>query len=133
YRVFDTQQGQPMAVETVREAYATNLTALHVVEKRLERQVEAGLRIGSHPHIVQTHDLLRDDRNVPFLVLEFMPGGPLVDHMRRGPSSLSDALRIATDAARGLAAAHQVGLVHRDITPAHIFVTAEGRAKVGRF
>jgi serine/threonine protein kinase len=133
FKAFDPQLNRPIAVETLGQQYSGDPAATQVIEKRFNREIEAGARVGNHPHLVQVYDLLHDERHLPYLLLEFMPGGSVADRLAYGPLPPPDALRIAADAARGLEAAHSVGLVHRDINPAHLFLTAEGRAKVGAF
>ena len=132
-KAFDPQLNRPIAVETLGQQYLSDPAATQMIEKRFNREIEAGARVGNHPHLVQVYDLVHDERHLPYLLLEFMPGGSVADRLAYGPLPPSDALRIAADAARGLEAAHSVGLVHRDINPAHLFLTTEGRAKVGGF
>ena len=133
YKAFDPQLNRPIAVETLAQRYLGDPSAMQVIEKRFNREIEAGARVGNHPHLVQVYDLVHDERQLPYLLLEYVPGGTVADRLAYGPLPPPDALRIAADAARGLEAAHSVGLVHRDINPAVIFLTADGRAKVGGF
>ncbi len=130
---FDPQSNVPVSIETLRLALVSDPAARSAVDQRLNRQREAGSRVGNHPHLVAIFDLLYDAAAIPFLIREFLPGGTLAERMTYGPLPLIDALHITADSARGLQAAHNVGLVHRDVTPAHIYFTADGRAKVGGF
>ncbi len=133
YKAFDPQLNRPIAVETLEPRYIGDPAAMHGIEKRFNREIEAGARVGNHPHLVQVYDLLHDERHLPYLLLEYVPGGSVADRLAYGPLPVPDALRIAADAARGLEAAQSVGLVHRDIAPAHIYLMTDGRAKVGDF
>src|SRR5262249_19750115 len=64
-----------------------------------------------------------DDGPVPYLVMEFVDGCTLEARLRRsGPLEVKEVLRIGTQAASGLAAAHRQGLVHRDVKPANILL-----------
>ena len=64
---------------------------------------------------------------------ERTPRDPLGERIARGALPLADTLRLTTEIARGLHAAHESGLVHRDVKPANIFLTASEQAKVGDF
>jgi hypothetical protein len=96
-----------------------------------EAQSAAALQ---HENVVAIHavDLLD---NMPFLVLEYVPGESLADRFsREGKLPLDEVVRLGTQVARGLAAAHAKGLVHRDIKPANILlVEVTGRAKIADF
>ncbi|HYN44000.1 MAG TPA: serine/threonine-protein kinase, partial [Thermoanaerobaculia bacterium] len=83
----------------------------------------------SHPNIVTVHDVSLDS-NPPFLVLELVPGRTLAELLSAGPLPVPRALDLAAQIAAGLAAAHEAGLVHRDVKPANVLVTREGHAKV---
>ncbi len=130
---FDPQQNRTVTIETLRFALLSDPAARSALDERSSRQMEAGSRVGNHPHLVAVYDLLRDAAAIPYLIREFLPGGSLTERLRSGPLPFPEALRITADCARGLQAAHNVGLVHRDVTPAHIFFTATGQAKVGGF
>lgn len=83
-----------------------------------------------HPHLVAAFDAGRDGR-VHYLVTEYIPGTDLRRLVRtNGPLSMHQAAGIIMQAARGLAYAHQRGLVHRDVKPGNILVTPKGVAKV---
>jgi len=130
---FDPQANTPVTIETLRLALVSDPAARSALDERLSRQFEAGSRVGNHPHLVAVFDLVHDAAAIPFLIREFLPGGTLAERMNAGPLPLTDALHITADSARGLQAAHNVGLVHRDVNPAHIYFAADGRAKVGGF
>lgn len=86
----------------------------------------------SHPHIVAVHDIEEVAGEV-VLVLEHVPGGSLAERLRGGQVPLPDALRVADDVLAGLEAAHARGIVHRDVKPSNILLTADGRAKLADF
>src|SRR6185503_11400995 len=68
-----------------------------------------------------------------FIAMEFVEGETLRARLKRGPLELDEVIRIGTDVADALDAAHVVGLIHRDIKPANILLTRSGRAKVADF
>ena len=84
----------------------------------------------SHPNIVAILDA-EIERDVPFIVEEYLDGEDLDETIRRGgPRSLQEKLRILDGVAAGLAHAHANGVVHRDIKPANIRVLTEGTPKI---
>jgi serine/threonine protein kinase len=89
---------------------------------RFEQEARTASRIG-HPSIVEVVDFARlPDGNV-FLAMELLSGQSLEDWMA-GTGRLVQALRWMADVARGLHAAHEAGVVHRDVKPANIFLQA---------
>jgi serine/threonine-protein kinase len=97
---------------------------------RYAREAEAAGRL-RHPNIVALHDA---DPTRGMFVLELMPGGTLAERVAaQGPLSLAHARRLALDVLAALGAAHERGIVHRDVKPANIFFDAAGNAKLGDF
>ncbi len=133
-KAFDTRLKRLVAIKTLRRtSYASDPDQFRALEERFAREAEAGSRMGSHPNLVGVHDLLLDAERTQYLVLEYVAGGTLGERIARGALPLSDTLRLTTEIARGLHAAHESGLVHRDVKPANIFLTASQQAKVGDF
>jgi Tol biopolymer transport system component/predicted Ser/Thr protein kinase len=86
----------------------------------------------SHPNICTVHEI--DEANAQtFIAMEYIEGESLRDKIESGPLKLKEAIEIATQIAGGLAEAHQKGIVHRDVKPANIMITAKGQAKVMDF
>src|ERR1700728_4661757 len=97
---------------------------------RAEARAAAGL---NHPHVARVFDWGEDDGG-PYLVLEYLSGGSLLDLLERGVRlSVSQATSVASQAARGLAYAHARGIVHRDVKPANLLFDDEGRVRVADF
>src|SRR5579862_6241846 len=82
-----------------------------------------------HPNIATLFDF-DSDRDVDFLVLEFVPGESLARTLLNGPLPETRARAIALDVIEGLQAAHEEGIVHRDLKPGNVIITPRGRAKV---
>jgi serine/threonine-protein kinase len=83
-----------------------------------------------HPNICTIHDVDETPDGHFFLVMALYEGETLRDRIERGPLRLVEALRIAAQVARGLAAAHAAGIVHRDIKPANIMLPQTAEAKI---
>jgi tetratricopeptide (TPR) repeat protein len=92
-----------------------------------EAQAAAAL---DHPVICAVHDIeLRPDGEV-CIVMQYIDGETLASRLGRGPLAVREALMLTTELADALAVAHKRGIVHRDIKPQNIMVTAAGRAKL---
>ncbi len=105
-----------------------------VGRERIVREAQAMGRIGAHPHVVSVLDL-GEEAGAPYIVTELMGGGDVDALLEKasGPLELPRALEIAKSVARGLAFAHQQGVVHRDLKPGNVWLTADGVAKIGDF
>ena len=86
----------------------------------------------NHPNIITIHDIAMED-GVDFMVMEYLPGKTLDQVIPRKGLRLDQALKYAVEIAGALAAAHTAGIVHRDVKPANIMVTDQGRVKVVDF
>ena len=83
----------------------------------------------NHPNIETVFDFDTQD-GVDFLVMEYIPGIPLTDAVKKGPLPEKTILDLATQLAEGLAAAHDAGVVHLDLKPANLRLTPAGRLKI---
>jgi urea transport system substrate-binding protein len=104
-------------------------------ETKLQRFLAEAKSAGklNHPNTVTIYEVGHDG-GVHYLVMEIVGGGSAADQIERGgPCTVSDSTRLVIEAARGLAAAHQQGLIHRDVKPANLLLTIEGSAKVADF
>jgi len=83
-----------------------------------------------HPNICTLHDIGETDDGRLYLVMSYYPGETLKAKLARGALPVAEAVELAVQVGRGLARAHEAGIVHRDIKPANVIVTDHGEAKV---
>src|SRR6188768_1666954 len=128
YRALDTQLGRDVTIKLLRPEYLRDPDFSS--RFRQEAQNAASL---SHPNVVTVFDY-GEDPSGPFIVMEFVDGEDLATILRRsGPLPPQQAARIAAAVARGLAAAHASGIVHRDMKPGNVLIGRDGRVKVVDF
>src|SRR6478752_3286703 len=106
----DTELGRRVAIKVLGERYAGEEPS----RKRFRREVLAAARLSGHPHVVTIYDVGESDGR-PFIVMELLTGGTVADRIARGGVAPEDALRWLTQAAAALDAAHDQGVVHRDV------------------
>jgi serine/threonine-protein kinase len=124
YRAHDTKLGRNVAIKILPRALVADLDRLARFER--EARILAAL---NHPNIATIHGVEEAD-GVRALVLELIAGETLADRLRRRPLPLADALAIARQIADALDAAHEKGIVHRDVKPANVMITESGLVKV---
>jgi serine/threonine protein kinase/tetratricopeptide (TPR) repeat protein len=83
----------------------------------------------NHPNIATVHDFDTQD-DVDFLVMEYIPGITLTDRLARGPLVERDVLRLGIQLSEGLAAAHDQGILHRDLKPGNLRLMPDDRLKI---
>jgi eukaryotic-like serine/threonine-protein kinase len=101
---------------------------------RFKREARAMAKLGAHPNVVTVHDIGTHEGR-PFVVCEYVAGGDLRAELRAagGRLSVGRAVAVMRDVLSALEFAHDQGVVHRDVKPANIWLTADGRAKLGDF
>ncbi len=124
YRARDTSLKRDVAIKVVRDSWSRDPDRLRRFE--LEAQATAAL---NHPNIVSIFHV-GEYNGSPYIVTELLQGETLRDRLRRGPMRLRETCDFAVDMARGLAAAHDAGVVHRDLKPENLFLTKDGRLKI---
>jgi serine/threonine-protein kinase len=120
FRAHDTRLRRLVALKVLTGSFPTEARALLLREARIAATL-------NHPNIVMVFDV-GEVEGVPFMAMELLDGLSL-RHYVKNPPPMPQRLRWLLDMARGLEVAHRAGLVHRDIKPGNVFVTADG-AKV---
>jgi serine/threonine-protein kinase len=128
YKARDTLLDRNVALKILHEQYTDDEEYV----ERFRREARAVARL-SHPNIVTVIDR-GEDEGRQFIVFEYVPGENLKDLITRtGPLPIRSAIELALQVARGLAFAHEHGLVHRDVKPQNVLLNGEGEAKVTDF
>jgi tetratricopeptide (TPR) repeat protein len=125
YKAEDTRLGRHVAVKLLPEAATQDLIA----KRRLLKEAQSASAL-NHPNIVTIHSIEETD-GLGFIVMEYVEGETLKASLERsGALPLTTLLDIGIQVADALAAAHAIGLIHRDIKSANILITPRGLAKV---
>src|SRR5919201_2018316 len=124
YRARDTRLNRDVAVKILPSEFALDPDRLARFKR--EAQVLASL---NHPNIAAIYGL-EQSNGVPALVLELVDGPTLADRLEEGPIPMNEALPIAAQVAEALAAAHERGIIHRDVKPGNIQLRPDGTVKV---
>jgi hypothetical protein len=123
----DTVLHRRVAVKVLSDGLAADR---RFVERfRREARAAAGL---SHPNVAGVFDY-GEDQGSPFIVMELLDGETLAERLGRGPMDPEEAVRIAVEVAEALQAAHDSGMVHRDVKPGNVMLTSSGDVKVMDF
>ena len=116
-KAIDKSLDRTVAIKVLAPHLATSGAA----RKRFAREAKAAAAV-LHPNVIAIHSV-GSDESLPYLVMPYVRGTSLQKRLdREGPLSLQEILRIGSQIAAGLAAAHAQGLVHRDIKPANILL-----------
>lgn len=126
YKAFDTSLDRYVAIKVIVSSQQSSSNFL----KRFEREARALARL-SYPNIVNVHDYGEED-GIPYLVMEYLPGGTLKEMMGQ-PMHYADAARLLAPIARALEYAHSQNIIHRDVKPANILMTASGQPMLSDF
>ena len=109
-----------------------DLTRDPEAKERFVHEAQAASAL-QHNNICNVHDIDETPDGQLFIVMDFYEGETLKSKIERGPTSIDETVEIALQMARGLAKAHEHGIVHRDIKPANVIVTRDGLVKIVDF
>ena len=124
YEAEDTRLHRRVALKVVRQEVAAD----PVRRMRLEREASAVAML-NHQHIVTVHSLEEHD-DILFITMELVEGATLAASLPQGGFPFDRTLRLSTQLADALAAAHARGIVHRDLKPSNVMIARDGGAKI---
>src|SRR5262245_54379504 len=124
YRARDTRLSRHVAIKALPEAFARDADRLS--RFRREARTLASL---NHPNVAAIYGLEEVD-GASYLVLELVDGETLAQRLARGPVPLREALALGIQVAAAIEAAHERGVVHRDLKPGNVMISVSGAAKV---
>ncbi|MGJ3507359.1 Stk1 family PASTA domain-containing Ser/Thr kinase [Enemella sp. A6] len=128
YRAHDNRLGRIVAVKVMHEGLGDDQD----FGRKFDREARAAARL-SHPNVVSVFDQGRDHGR-PYIVMEYVPGSTLRSMIvRDAPLEAPRALDIIEPVLAALAAAHEAGLVHRDVKPENVLISDRGQLKVADF
>ncbi|MFQ5348915.1 MAG: protein kinase, partial [Thermoanaerobaculia bacterium] len=128
HKALDEHLGRSAAVKFLSRQLTEDPEARErfLVEARAASTIE-------HPNVCPIYEAGETDEGQLYIAMAFYEGETLAHRIRRGPLELDEALRLAAQVCRGLARAHDEGIIHRDIKPANIMLTDRGEAKIVDF
>jgi serine/threonine-protein kinase len=125
YRARDTKLGREVAIKLL----PPHLSADPEAVKRFVHEARAASAL-NHSAIGVIHEIDETEDGQTFIVMALYEGGTLRERLDRGPMTAGEAVAVASQIASGLVAAHEKGIVHRDIKPQNILLTKDGEAKI---
>ena len=128
YKAQDLKLDRPVALKFL----PPDLTRDSEVKQRFVHEAKAASAL-QHNNICVVHDVDETTDGQMFISMEYLEGETLQKRIERGPLKIEEALDTAMQVAKGLAKAHEHGIVHRDIKPANIMLTSDGVAKIMDF
>lgn len=128
YKAKDHTLGRFVAIKVLKSEFSDDVN--FVTKFRTEAQSAAGLE---HPNIVNIYDV-GSENGMHYIVMEYVEGITLKTYIeKKGQLSFKEAVSIAIQVGRGIEAAHNKHIVHRDIKPQNIMISTEGKVKVMDF
>src|SRR5712692_2208797 len=127
YLAEDTKLARQVAIKVLPAGSIADERA----HKRLIREAQSAATL-DHPNICSIYEV-GEEADTSFIVMQYVKGETLAARIQRNPMDLQEALDVAAQVADALAEAHSHGIIHRDIKPQNIMLTARGQAKVMDF
>lgn len=128
YKALCHKLNRLVAIKVLKEEFSSDSN--FVGKFKMEAQSAARL---SHPNIVNIYDVV-DEGDLHFIVMELIEGITLKNYIvKKGCLDIKEAIGIAMQVAQGIAAAHEQGIIHRDIKPQNIIIARDGKVKVADF
>src|SRR3989441_4449274 len=132
YQAWDNELGVAVALKVIRPELSPDGTADFDVERRFKRELLLARQV-THKNVVRIHDLGEID-GIKYITMPYVQGQDLATVLRRdGKLPIARALHLARQIASGLEAAHEAGVVHRDLKPPNIMIGADDLALIMDF
>ncbi len=125
YLAHDSKLDRSVAVKSI----PAELQASSTAQARFHREAKL-LASLNHPNIAVIHEIIEQDEGAGYLILEYILGETLAQRIAQKPLKFEEALSIAQQVAEAVSAAHDKGVIHRDLKPGNIKITPDGRVKV---
>jgi eukaryotic-like serine/threonine-protein kinase len=125
YRAHDQRLHRPVALKVL----PTHLRSHDGARERFLVEARAAASL-QHPNVCTVHEVGESEAVGPFLAMALYEGETLSQRVARGALPIPEAVDVAAQVARGLAAAHERGVVHRDVKPGNVMLTPDGTAKI---
>jgi serine/threonine-protein kinase len=137
YRGFDPLIQRDVALKTIKLYDISDEAERRHMQDRLAREAQSAGRL-SHPNIVTIYQVgyaeMRPNEVVAYIAMEYVPGRTLAAILEKArPGNHTLVLKLLRQAAEGLDYAHSQGVIHRDVKPANLLITSEGRLKITDF
>jgi len=129
FSAYDPQLDRKVALKLLRANLGANAKEART---RLKREAQAIAQL-NHPNVVGVYDVGPTNDGDVYIAMEFVEGDTLTTWLKRWPRTWREILEVFHQAARGLMAAHSVGLLHRDFKPDNVLVGGDGRVRVTDF
>ena len=132
WEAWDERLERPVAVKQLRPQLGLSAEEAELAKSRAMREARITARL-HHRNAVPVFDVVEHEGQ-PCLIMQFLPSVPLSAVLREsGPLGVNEAARIGAQVASALAAAHQLGIVHRDVKPGNILIADDGAALISDF
>ena len=128
WRALDERLRRTVAVKQVRVPAELTEPQGEEMVRRTMREGRIAARL-HHPQLITVYDVV-EDGGQPYLIMEYFPAKSLAEH---GTVPYAEAARVGAEAAAALAAAHEAGVVHRDVKPANVLIGEDGTVKITDF
>jgi len=133
YRAEDPAIHRAVAVKVLHAGHDVSARQMGIARERFRREAQAAGKI-DHPHIVRIFDVGEEpSTGEMYIVMEYLSGSSLEQMIQQDGLSLDQAVDVIGQVAAGLDAAHEHGLVHRDVKPSNVLFTQGGTAKIVDF
>lgn len=128
YKAQDRKLNRLVAVKVMKAEFREDTSFV----QKFQKEAQAAAKL-SHPNVVNVYDV-GEDRGLYFIVMELIEGITLKNYIgKKGKLSVKEATSIAIQVSLGLEAAHNCGIVHRDVKPQNIIISTDGKVKLSDF